>query len=210
MDKQEYLDQISATNRPAKSKDFSKVLKSKYFMWGMIAVAALILIVVLGAVIRGSRSNVKEKVFTLKQRIDNDLVVMNSYQRNLKSSIIRSDSASLYSVLSITSSNLSAYAQEEYKGKNNTPAKVLSAETLEELTLEKDGLEADLYDAKINGNLDRIYIHKLIYEISVLMSQEENIIKSSKDETLDNILTSSYNSLENLYNKINDFSEAKQ
>ena len=78
----------------------------------------------------------------------------------------------------------------------------------EEETTAKDGLEAELFEAKINGILDRIYTHKMAYEISLITNREAQIMKSINNETLNEILTTSYDSLETLYDKFNDFSEA--
>ena len=97
----------------------------------------------------------------------------------------------------------------EYKRKSSEINKAIGEKKVEQLTLEKDGLEAELFEAKINGNLDRIYAHKLSYEISVIMSEESKIYNDGSDDTLKNILSTSYSSLENLYNSISNFSEAK-
>ena len=67
----------------------------------------------------------------------------------------------------------------------------------------------DLFEAKINGNLDRIYAHKMSYEVSVIMNDETKLYNGSNDDALKAILSTSYTSLENLYNSISNFSEAK-
>jgi hypothetical protein len=79
----------------------------------------------------------------------------------------------------------------------------------EEETLAKDDLVNELFEAKINGNLDRIYAHKMAYEISLITSREIQLYKSTNNESLKEILDTSYNSLSNLYDKFNDFSETK-
>jgi hypothetical protein len=80
---------------------------------------------------------------------------------------------------------------------------------VEEATLSKDGLEADLFEAKINGNLDRIYAHKMAYEISLFMNEETKLINTTKNSDYKEILTKSYNSLDNLYDSFSNFSETK-
>ena len=65
-----------------------------------------------------------------------------------------------------------------------------------------------MFEAKINGILDRIYAHKMAYEISLITTREAQIMKSINNDTLNEILTTSYNSLETLYDKFNNFSEA--
>ena len=49
----------------------------------------------------------------------------------------------------------------------------------------------------------------MAYEITLLLSEEKKLIEVSKNEALDEALTTSYKSLENLYPKFNEFSETK-
>ena len=123
----------------------------------------------------------------------------------MKSSDLRSDSASLNNVLSATNRDLEAFFEETYN--NSNPEKVLGESKMNELELARDDLLSELFNAKINGTLDIIYARKLTYEISLLMSEEEQVYDNAKDETLLNTLSTSYNSLKNLYDKINGFSE---
>ena len=67
----------------------------------------------------------------------------------------------------------------------------------------------ELFEAKINGLLDRVFAHKMALEIYSVMSDEAGIANSSSDEALKSVLSSSYDSLNNLYPKFNDFSETK-
>ena len=67
----------------------------------------------------------------------------------------------------------------------------------------------ELFEAKINGLLDRVFAHKMALEIFSVMSDEAGIINASSDEALKNLLTTSYDSLNNLYTQFNDFSETK-
>ncbi len=204
MDRQEYLNQISASNHPVK-KSRSGIFASKFFWVGLIGIVAFVLIMILGAIIGGAKSNDKERVFSLILHIDNTSEVIGQYQSNVKSSDLRSYSASLNGILSNTSKELTAYAEEKY----NFKAKDVSSKISEEETLSKDGLANELFEAKINGILDRIYAHKMAYEISLITNRESQIFKSSSNENLKNILETSYNSLNNLYDGFNDFTETK-
>lgn len=203
MDRQEYLNQISAVNRPA-NKPKSGIFASKFFWVGAIGLAVLVLIIIIGAVLGGGKTSNKDKLFALILHIDNTSSVIDEYQSNVKSSDLRSYSASLNSVLSNTSNGLTSYAEEKY----NFKAKEVDKKITEEETTAKDGLMDELFEAKINGILDRIYTHKMAYEISLITSREAQLLKSSSNDALTEILTTSYNSLNNLYNKFNDFSEA--
>lgn len=204
MDRQEYLNQISTANRPVKEPK-SGIFASKFFWVGIIGLVAFILIMILGAIIGGTKGNEKERVFSLILHLDNTSEVVGQYQSSVKSSDLRSYSASLKGILSNTSRELTTYAEEKY----NFKAKDVSSKISEEETLSKDGLANELFEAKINGILDRIYAHKMAYEISLITNRESQIFKSSGNENLKNILETSYNSLNNLYDGFNDFTETK-
>lgn len=210
MDKQEYLNQISAENRPVRaSGKLSKLLSSKLFLLIAGALLLFIILAIIGGVISGSKGGIKSKSYALAMRIDNTMSVINDYRKLVKSSDLRSSSASLYSVLSNTNRDLNNYLDEKFGVKSKDIATAIGKNLVDEITLEKDGLEADLFEAKINGNLDRIYAHKMTYEITVLMNKESEVYESSGDDTLKAIIQTSYASLENLYNTISNFSEAK-
>lgn len=203
MDRQEYLNQISAKNKPTKGLK-SGIFASKFFWVGAIGGAVLVLILIIGAIIGNGKPNIKDNLFSLMLHIDNTSDVIKEYQSDIKSSELRSYSASLYSVLSNTSKNFNDYAVEKYDFKK----KDIKKRTTEEEKTVKENLENELFEAKINGNLDRIFVHKMIYEISIITTREEKILKETKDSTLKEYINTSMSSLENLYNKFNDFSEA--
>ena len=204
MQGQEYLNQISDENRPVK-KSRRGILNSRFFIVGMAGLIALIIIIIIGSILSNRNNSEKNLNFALKLRLDNTAAIISDYQPKVKSSDLRSSSASLASVLSNTSRDLTDYLTAKYEYKDSDINKILT----EEANLSKDELEADLFEAKINGNLDRIYAHKMAYEVSLIMSQENRLINMTKNEALKELLTSSYKSLENLYENFNSFSEAK-
>lgn len=204
MDRQEYLNQISMKNSPAK-KSKSGIFASKFFWVGVVGAVAFILILIIGSILGGSRGNDKERLFALILHIDNTSEVISEYQPYVKSSNLRSHSASLGSVLSDTSKKLTDYATEKY----NFKAKDVKESIAEEETLAKDGLTNELFEAKISGTLDRIYAHKMAYEISMITSREAQLLRSTNNDVLKSAITTSYNSLSNLYDKFNEFSETK-
>ena len=205
MDGQEYLNQISASNRPAKNSKLSKILTSKYFLIGTIAVVALILIVVVGAALSSGKGDIKEDSYALLLHLNNTTELIETYQPNVKSSDLRASSASLEGVLSETSKQLDEYLKTKY----NLKEKDIKKDITEEATLQKDGLDSELFEAKINGNLDRVFAHKMAYEISLFATEESKLIKMTNNDDLRGILTTSHDSLDNLYSKFNDFSETK-
>lgn len=204
MEGQEYLNQISASNRPTK-KSMPKFLSSKLFIFGAAALILAIAIMIVGSILSSGKTSEKDSTYALKLHLDNTAAVIKSYQSSVKSSTLRSNSASLYSILTNTSRDLDNYLTEKYSFKEKDADKKIS----EQATLEKDGLESELFNAKINGILDRIYAHKITYEISTLMNEESNLFKKSGNESLKNILNTSYQSLENLYKSFSEYSETK-
>ncbi len=203
MDGQEYLEQISASNRPVTKKG-RNIFTSKYFMLGMGALALLIIFIIIGSILRGNKGNNKNSLYSLLLHIDNTSKLIQDYQPEIKSSNLRSSSASLYGVLTNTSKKLTDYSVEKY----DYSLKKVDKDIVEETTLNKDALESDLFEAKINGTLDRIFAHKMAYEISILNSEETKLINTTGDSELKEILTTSQEGLEVLYDNFNKYSEA--
>lgn len=200
MDKQEYLNQIS--NKPtAGKKSPGKLFTNKFFLVGMGGLIALIIILIIGAALGGNRPNGKDQLFSMIVHLENTKEVISEYQPEVKSSELRSYSASLYSILSDTSSKLTSYATDRFSYKSSKVSKsITNAETAE-----KDSLANELFEAKINGILDRIYAHKMAYEISIIAARGQQIQSNTNSEDLHSALTTSYESLNNLYDKFNNF-----
>lgn len=211
MDKQEYLNQISAANRPvnANKGGLSSIFSSKMFLYVGIFVIVLIAIIVFGSLIGGSKGDIKTKIISLKVHMDNTTEVVNSYQKNLKSSDLRSGSSSLVSVLTDGSRKLTDYITGKLQVKSGDMNKSLDKEKVNTLTQNKDTLSNDLFEAKINGKLDRVFSQKMTFETAILMNEEVAIIKATGSEELKSIVSENYDSLKTLYDKFNGFSEAK-
>jgi len=204
MEGQDYLNQISANNRPTK-KQQKGILSSKFFLVGAIGLVALIIIIIIGALVNGNKGGEKNLSFALKLHLDNTSSVIEEYQPNVKSSSLRSSSASLDSVISDTNSKLTDFVTAKYEFKEKDVDKKLK----DAAARNQEELSNELFEAKINGVLDRVYAHKMSYETSMLMTEEAKLINSSKDDALKSILSTSYDSLKNLYDNFNNFSETK-
>lgn len=212
MENQDYLDQISAKSKPVipssgkSSFNLSGILHSKVFLVIAIGLSAFILLAIIGSLLSGGKkTDVKTNLIQLRHHITNTSELIDYYQPLVKSSILRSYSASLQSTFSSTNSDLTNYLTAKYQYKESKEDQDLFTE----LNTERDALDNELFEAKINGNLDRIYTHKMAFEISKFMNEESTIYDSTKDEELQAILDQSYSSLETLYNNFNDFSETK-
>lgn len=207
MQGQEYLNQISASNRPVKENKLKSILTSKYFLIGAGAFVLLIIIVIIGSAMAGNKGGEKNDSIKLYLHLTNTTEVVDTYQKDIKSSTLRGNASSLKSSLSTTSKKLGDYLTEKYQMKDVT--KSADKDFVEEATTVKDGLMSELFEAKINGNLDRIFAHKMAYEIDLIASEEQTILKETKNDTLKAILEESYGSLDSLYSGFNDFSETK-
>ena len=205
MEGQEYLNQLAASTRPMKKSKVSSILSSKLFIFGIIALAILIVTIIIGSILSGNKSDEKTLGIALKLHVDNTSSIVQTYQTNIKSSDLRSSSASLNSILSNTSRELTEYLTEVH----SIDEKKVEEKVLAQAEEARDALDAELFEAKINGILDRIFAHKMTYEISVLMSEEARLINSTKNDGLTELLKTSYDSLETLYEKFNEFSETK-
>ena len=203
MDGQTYLSQISGEVRPEK-KNVSNIFKSKFFIVGAIGVVGLILIMILGMFVGGGTS-IEDQAVTLKLRLDNTAEMISEYQPSIKSSELRSISASFGGIVANTSKELGDYLTEAYGYKEGSE----KASIKDDEDLHKDGLNEELFKAKITGVLDRIYAHKMAYEISLIVSTENKLANATSSETLKNLLTTSDKSLRVIYDKFDNYSEAK-
>ena len=207
MDAQDYLNQIAAEPKVVKPKTgISKWLTNRFVLVGLIGVVGLVVIIVIGAIIGGGSEGVMTRSLRLLLHVDNTATVVTDFQPSVKSSELRSSSASLAGVLSNTSRELTSYLTEKYGEK---VTKDINKNLEEDANLAKDALDSELFEAKINGLLDRIYAHKMAYEVSALMSEESEISSATNDASLKSLLTTSYDSLKNLYDRFNGFSETK-
>ncbi len=200
MDGQDYLNQLASTVRPDK-KSRHGFLSSPIFKVLVAGIALFVLIAIIGSTLSGSRASVKEQAISLKLHIDNTLEVIAEYQPSVKSSELRSLSASLYSVLSNTNRDFADAITELYGYKAGAEDKKL----VEAADLEKDELESSLFEAKINGILDQVYANKMAYEISLITTRETNLRKATGNEQLRSVLGTSYDSLNTLYGGFDDF-----
>ena len=209
MDGQEYLTQISQDDtRPKRQKDtggglgidFKKILHSKVFIGVVVGLIVLFLVMIITSVMSGSKEDISDLATKLKTEIDTTTEMINKYQDRVKSSTVRSNGASLYSVLSGTGLGLSGWittVYPDYKG--------LSEKEEAKLEESKVALDEELFEAKITGKLDWTFSQKMAEQIASILTQEDKIYKQTKDDDLKQILESNYSSLENLYNAFDNY-----
>ncbi len=200
MDNQAYLDKISASNRPvrASGKDLFSSPIIKIALGGIIAI---IVIIIFGSVLGGLTGKIKDKTIALHYHIDNTVFIVTEFQPSLKSSSLRSASATLRSLLDSASTTITNFIVEEYKFDTRKGDKKIQADE-EELYNE---LYEELFNAKINGLLDRTYARKIAYEITIIQNNLSEIYSKTKDENLKSSLSTTFDSLSNLYSSFDTF-----
>lgn len=203
MDSEAYLNRISASNR--KSKNVGGIFSSIWVKI-LIAVTAVVLLIIIFSNLMTPSEGVKDKLQALKLHTSSLTKTINTYQSRVKSSVLRSSTASLNSILVNTTSNLTNYIADKYKTKDDKSVSASIKKKEEKLTTARDN---ELFEARINGLLDRTFASKMAYEITVLTTREKEILKLTKNDDLKNILNDSLNSLDNLYNSFNNYSEAR-
>lgn len=211
MDGQEYLSQIAKDDtRPKRQKDtsgglglgidFKKILHSKIFLGVVIGLVLLFAVMIITSAMSGNKADIPDLATKLKAEIDETTEMINKYQDRVKSSTVRSNGASLYSVLSGTGLGLGGWittAYPEYKG--------LSEKETAALEASKTALDEELFAAKITGKLDWTFSSKMAEQIANILAQEDNLYTQTKDADLKQILESNYDSLENLYNAFDNY-----
>lgn len=205
MDKQQYLNQISTTTITGSKPTSPKFFASTAFKIILGGLAALILVIILGVIISSVSNREKSRSFALKLHLDNLSTIINDYQPSVKSSALRSHSASLSGIISNTNRDLTDYLTTKYEYRE----KSVDTNLLASETALADELKTELFEAKINGLLDRTYARKMAYEISLLSARTSELQKSTRNQNYQNLLSTFQASLTNLYDKFNDFSETK-
>ena len=187
--------------RPQK-KPKASFVSSPIFKVVLGGVIGFVVIAVLGLVLAGGKENLKTQLMALNLHLDNTSELVSIYQKSVKSSDLRSTSASLYSILTNTHNKVENYLVSKY----NYKPKSIDQKLKDQATLAKDGLRAELSKAKSNGTLDQVFRAKIKSEISTFMAEITDIHDATNDDELKKFLNSSYSSLKTLYEKLNSAS----
>ena len=127
MNDQEYLKQISDEVRSEK-KSVTGFMSSTAFKVGVGGLVAFIVLAIFGTILSSGKVDLKTRCAALRLRLTNTAEVISDYQNNIKSSALRSNSASLRAVLSDTSNKLLGYLEEKYSLKDGRESKDLKEE----------------------------------------------------------------------------------
>ncbi len=204
MNQQEYLSQISNNVRPPKAPK-SGLLSSPIFKIALIGVVAVIGIIIFGSIVGGNKKSAKDLSVALKLHLDGTTQEITNFQPYIKNSGLRANGASLNTVLSNTNSELTKYITTKYSYKSGSENKKTKAK----FEASQQELHNELFEAKINGMLDRIFAAKMSSEISLIQTEMKTIYGAVSDQSYKDFLNASFKSLDNLSEQFKNFSEAK-
>lgn len=201
MDKMAYLQEISA--KPSKSPLLSSEgFFSKKVLIPLAAVAVFAIIIIIVGMATGGTPKSLESTLRLNNRTSNLIATLNTYNKNLKSSELRSMGSSLLSVLQSTQTPLADSVQNDFGKINKSTEEDLAAEETEYIT----NVNTTLENARLNGTLDRVYAREIAYQIAMLRALQQECAESTTNDALKTSLTTSMVSLNNLYTQFTNFS----
>lgn len=208
MDNFAYLNQISQSTRPAKSPKraggISNLSIIKIAAGGIVLFFLIMAFGLLLGNLNKKPTNLTKQLYT---RTVNLNTTIGTYGSSLKTSQLRAINASLSSVLTNTSKQLSDYLTAD---NDKDDALIPDDKTLEEETANNLALDTSLNNAKLNGLLDRTYDNQIGLQVSLLISMTSELIARNKDSELNNILTTFYSSLNAIHQNIESYSNPSE
>ena len=203
MENFEYLNQISKSNRPIKRKSPASLKTGLIIKICAAGVVLFFLLMAIGAMISNLNTKTTDLTKQIYSRTTSLNTVINTYNRDLKSSQLRAMTASLSAILTNASNQLSGYLTAKSKDKN---ALVLDEKTTASETKLINELNESLNNAKLNGVLDRYYDNQIGLQVSLLLSLTSQLLARTKDSDLIIILTNLHTSLETIHQSIESYS----
>ncbi len=202
MDNIAYLNQISAENRASKTN--SNSLFSPKLMIILGAIVLITIIIIIG----GSLSSGSEKGVDLVSQINlrsvNLSKTISTYNKQAKSSELRSIASSLSSILTETSSKTTELLSSVYGLKNGK----ISEKITEKEATYIENVNAELEKARLNGLLDRNYVRILTLQTGLLMSLESECLSRTNNSDVKNVLSNSYANLAGIYETLSNYSDS--
>lgn len=175
MNNLEYLNHISQTSRPVarRSAGPRPGLIPKILLGGLLGLALIGVIIFIVNLAAPKFDNYLRQVY---YRTTSLKLVLDNYNRSIKSSDLRAIANSLSGTLTGATSSLEAYYNQigEKTGKYTNEFLAEEAPAFTEL-------EVTLQNAKLNGILDRIYIVQAQLQVSLLLA----VVAQTRDRTHD-------------------------
>lgn len=208
MDNMAYLQQIATPSGQPQKSPLSSLMNGKMIKI-LIALAILaILIIIIGAITSsGGGNSERSQVEQIQLRSSNLIKTINTYNKSLKSSSLRSTGQSLSTVLTETNRELSSLLKSDYAVTDESDTS-LSKETKSSEEEYINKVNTTLENARLNANLDHTYARQMALEISLLSSLESSLLEKTSKAPLKNILTTSLNNLSPLHTSFDSFTDS--
>ena len=189
MDNKAYLDQIAVKEQPKNSSPFSSILSPMLLKLIIGAVILIILLIVVTAILNGNSSSSSSSYSALYERYSLLLAEdspMQTQKDNLRSAELRSNTTNFL----ITSDSFFS---------NYTSAVTSAGATITTgdatIANEMNSYSANLTNAYMNGYLDDSFASESAYQLAVLVQLETNIINTTDNASLKELLTTNLESL---------------
>lgn len=205
MDNFEYLNQISRSThaskhaKPAKS-GLAKIPIAKFAIGGVVLFFLLMAIGALLGSIKSKPQTLTKQLYTRTMSVNENITTFN---RSVKSSRLRAIGASLSSVLTHTSKQLSDYLSSTSSDKDPLALDKSLAESEASFS---EAIKLSLTNAKLNGILDRTYENQLSLQVSLLLSLNSQLLARTKDPNLIQILNTFGSSLQTIHQNLENYS----
>lgn len=209
MDNLAYLNQISQSTRPAKpsiTNDRSAFVKLiiKIVAGAVLAFIALMIIGNMISSASGKTSDLSRQIYLRSTNLQSTI---QTYNKQLKSSRLRSIGSALSGALTNTTNQLSTYLQRDESTKDPLTPK---ESTVADETALSEELNSSLTNARLNGILDRSYTSQIQLQVSLLMSLGSELLARTNDTELENIITQMNNNLSPILENLTAYSETDQ
>ena len=183
MDKLEYLNHISSSNRPVKTERPSGLIGLSWPLVLKFLLAFIVIISILAGIIAlatngpNKTSSLTKQIYT---RATNLNATITSYNSRLKSSQLRAIGISLSGALTNASGQIATYVSNTSTDKKplalNATVGATEAENI-------DTLNKTLEEARLNGLLDRTYATQIQYQVSMLLAMISELETRAHDNS---------------------------
>ena len=208
MDNMAYLQQISAPPAPKKTSLFSSLMDGPLFKI-LVALGVLAIIIIIVGIITSGGSNSPSERSLVEQtqlRSTSLMKTIDTFNKRLKSSSLRSSGQSLHTVLSETDRNLSAILKSDFSSDDSSSSASADLKSSEDAHIAE--VNNTLENARLNASLDRTYARQMALEISLLISLESSALSGTSKSNLRSALESSIKNLSALHSAFDNFSDS--
>ena len=204
MDNLEYLKQISQSNRPVQ-KPAGKTVETmtivKIVVGGLVVFFLLMAIGALLGSLGGKTENLTKQLYLRTTNLNS---VLTTYNKEIKSSNLRSLGVSLAGTLTNATNQLTTFILADSNDKDGL---VPNNKTVEEETTNLNELTTSLNNAQLNGILDRDYANQIGLQVSLLLALISQLDERSNDEELRSFLANYSASLETIHQGFENFAD---